>query len=120
VRVNLTCDTIKDLGKGAAGPAIDEALQRIMADCEDRPGDKKKRVLTIKITATPPNPEEDLIDWDVALKTTVPDAVIPTTRSRYSKTRDGVVAKFQAEYPGEPDQQTFEDVSAKAKMPDDL
>lgn len=102
---------IKDLGNGGAGLAIDEALAKIIKDIDDRPRDKKKRTLTIKIHATIPNPEDNAIDWDLELQTSVPPGRTPTTRSRYRQTPDGLEAYFRTDSATNPDQPTFADTA---------
>lgn len=49
----LTHDTIGHLQAGAFGPAIDDAINKCMTDCEHRPGLKKARTLVIQLTFTP-------------------------------------------------------------------
>ena len=49
----LTHETFGELQQGAIGYAFDTAVREVMADCERRPGLKKPRTVTLKITFTP-------------------------------------------------------------------
>lgn len=109
-RIEISHSAIGNLGDGSAGLEIDRHLKRILEDIDDRPSDKTKRTLTIKIHASPPDPSKNLIDWEVVVDSTVPKVKTSVTRSRFSRSQDGEIsAKFSDTSQGEPDQQTFED-----------
>lgn len=49
----LTHDTIGNLQGGAIGEVINEAINKAMKDCEDRPGLDKARTVTVKVSFRP-------------------------------------------------------------------
>lgn len=67
----LRAETLHQMEHGRVGAAIDLALKRIEADCRDRPGDDRARVLTVEIRV---KPIADTVDREVVcdgLKATV-------------------------------------------------
>jgi hypothetical protein len=49
----LTLDTLATLHDGAYGVRANDLLQQALKDCEDRPGLKTNRVVTLRIEFTP-------------------------------------------------------------------
>lgn len=51
--VSLSADTLARLDRGRIGVAIDQAIQTVQQDCEDRPTDERARVVTITLSMVP-------------------------------------------------------------------
>jgi len=78
-RVQFNAITLADLGRGNVGLVINHGLRQLIRDVVDRPADKGKRVLNIKIMLTPDldaSGKLDCIDVNTDIK-----AVVPTRRN---------------------------------------
>ena len=63
----LSLETIKDLDSGIAMQTFQQAVQRAVRDCIDRPGDKRARKVILQLAVTPvPIIEGNTIDCDGA------------------------------------------------------
>ncbi len=58
----LTLDSIKDLDGGRVYEAFQQAIKRIVNDCEDRPGVEKSRTVSLQVVATPISADEGSLD----------------------------------------------------------
>lgn len=70
----LSLSTLKDLDGGRAAAMFDTALNRIIQDCADRPGDANKRTVTMKIDLVPITDATGQLD-DIKLKVSVNDSM---------------------------------------------
>ena len=65
LRLNL--ESIKELDGGATMQTFQDAVQRAVKDCIDRPGDKRARKVVLQLALTPvPNISGNVIDCDGA------------------------------------------------------
>lgn len=96
--------------RGKIQLAFDHALRQIIADVVARHGDKGKRILNMKVTATPEiaqNGALDTINFDFEIKQTVPTRRNPQPYKMLPM-RDHTVT-FQPNAPGDPRQGSFFD-----------
>ena len=72
----LSAATLHRLDDGLVGKVIDEALQKILTDCEDRPGLGKARKVTVEIELKPELDERSNalrgVDSTVVVKASIP------------------------------------------------
>ena len=52
-QIALSVEGLKALDNGLIAKLLDEEMKRAVKDCQDRPGDKKSRVVTLKINISP-------------------------------------------------------------------
>lgn len=65
-RLKLTLGSLKDFDAGKARVAFEEALQRVVRDCLDRPGDKSARKATLTAVIKPVQEQDgDVVDAEV-------------------------------------------------------
>jgi hypothetical protein len=50
---SLSAETLKQLDRGAAAAALDQAIQRAVKDCLDRPGDDRARKISLTLEVRP-------------------------------------------------------------------
>ena len=108
-RKELTLDNLKDLDFGKIGEAFNQEIQRVVRDCNDRPGDKRARKVAIEFAVVPVlgeggDCEECLVEAQIT-------SAVPKRRTKvYTMlpNRNGQLA-FHPELPDEPDGQTLYD-----------
>jgi hypothetical protein len=60
--MQLKLDTLKDLDFGRPAVAFEQGLSDAVRDCNDRPGDKRPRHVTLDFVITPVVGQEGLCD----------------------------------------------------------
>jgi hypothetical protein len=111
----FTLSNLQELDGGRVDVAFQLAMKRAIVDCEDRPGESKARVVTLKVEVTPVLDEDGLCE-EVRTKMVVADKV-PDRKSRvYSmglrKSSRGPQMVFNDGDPGNFRQRTIEDSEA--------
>lgn len=106
---------LTELDDGRIGKTIDQALDRMYADLDDRPLSDKERSITLKISLAPVADDKGLLDdVDVAFK------IVEKVPQRESKTyrmqaRNGALL-FNEMSPDDPDQQTLDGLDGKGPL----
>jgi len=94
----LTLESLANLDGGRVGTAFQLSLKRAIQDCEDRPGVKKPREITLKMQILPVAAAEDSICDEVAWQAVVSDSVPKRQTRIYSaRVRSGGKAAFNDE-----------------------
>ena len=88
----ISLEEIAEIDEGRIGVAFAQALSRLAADLNDRPGDDRPRKLNLQVEMTPTCDETGVCD-SVQMQVQIKDS-IPTRRSRkydlgLRSTRDG-------------------------------
>ncbi|MDD4888300.1 MAG: hypothetical protein PHU85_00075 [Phycisphaerae bacterium] len=106
----LTLEELRNLDSGRVATAFEQAMKRIVADCEDRPGEERPRKLELSAEITPVCGEDGKCEG-VRGKFQIRDK-IPTRRSKvYSfGVKSGGRLYFSDEDPSNVEQLTFGDV----------
>lgn len=81
-RKQLNSRTIADLDRGVIGMAIDHALKQMTQDVIDRPGDKAKRTVNIKVIATPVLDEASAVLDTISLKVEITQGIPKRTNAK--------------------------------------
>ena len=76
----LTLASMAEIDGGRLAIAFAQALRRCAIDCDDRPGEKKPRMVTIQVSTVPILDEDGLCE-DCDVKVTIADSV-PKRRSK--------------------------------------
>lgn len=111
--VYLTLDALRELDGGRVATAFQEAMKRIVADCEDRPGEERPRKLSLEATFVPQMGEDGNCSG-VGVEFQVKDT-IPNRRSKkYGMgIKNGGRVFFSTEDPTNVDQYTIDEVDPK-------
>ena len=108
-RQQLSLDTLAEFDYGKAAVAFQTALERVVRDCLDRPGEKKPRTVTLVAKITPVLQQSgDVVDCEVAFEIA---AAIPkwlTAPQAVGTTKQGHLF-FQELAPDSPKQMTVAD-----------
>lgn len=108
--VNLKLETLKDLDFGRPAVAFELATQDAVRDCNDRPGDKRPRKVTMEFVIIHCIGDEgqcDGVTGEFKIKTTIPHR--QTKPYSFGINRKGQLF-FSEESPNNVDQSTFDDV----------
>lgn len=79
-RKELKLETLTELDGGRVPEAFNQALKRCVADCEDRPGVKDARKVTLEVMLSP-NLDDDLEFESVDVKFQIKDTA-PTRKTK--------------------------------------
>lgn len=94
----LTLESLANLDGGRIGTAFQLSLKRAIQDCEDRPGVKKPREITLKLGILPVAAADDATCDEVAYQCVVSDSVPKRQTRIYSaRVRSGGKAAFNDE-----------------------
>lgn len=103
-KLKLDFDSLAKLDEGRINKLLVMHIQRLTADCRDRPGDKHPRKLTIDISLTPiisPELECESVSVEIEAK-----SKIPAYRSKkYEMKPSKAGLEFNQDFPEELDQQ---------------
>lgn len=104
----LTLESLAKMDGGRLGLAFQQALKRVVQDCDDRPGEKKPRSVTIHLAAIPILDEDGLAD-NCKIQFQIADSV-PKRRSKVydMSLRKGGHLLFNDDSLDSVDQGTFE------------
>jgi hypothetical protein len=104
----LTLESIAKMDGGRLAIAFSAALKRAIQDCDDRPGEKKPRTVTLHLAAVPILDEDGLAD-NCKIQFQIHDSV-PKRRSRVydMSMRKGGHLLFNDDSPDNVDQGTFD------------
>ena len=112
-RLFLRLDTLGNFDYGKAAVAWSEAVKRIVQDMLDRPGDKTKREVVLRMTAQPVLEQSgDVVDAEVEFEIS---AKVPKWRTAGSKTglAKGGQMYFQELASDNPRQRTIDEAGAE-------
>jgi hypothetical protein len=101
----LTYKTMGQLANGFGEAVIDAALERMIADLDDRGEDEKERSVTIKVTSKKAD-NGMVVSWLTAA-VTLPPLRTPGTIGEAVKKNGRAQLLFQTQNPERPDQPTF-------------
>lgn len=93
---------------GRIGLAVDRAIRRAAEDCEDLPGEKKARKITIQIDLTPDLDQDGICD-SVSARVQIKET-LPTRKTRaydFALRKNGVLT-YQPDALDNHDQETFD------------
>jgi hypothetical protein len=101
VKQNLSLATLGQLDDGTVGAVVDAAIADILKDCDDRPGLKKARRVTLEVSFEPVVDERSFVlkgvDVSAQVKLSVP---AQTMREQYLQTSlDTAVNRLEAHLP---------------------
>ena len=114
----LNLGTLGALRGGVVGERFDAELERVLADCRDRPTNETARKIVVQIELVPvvgeitrDNPELNKIDIVVQVKSTVPPHMVNAHQARLRSVRrrdgqEGLMAVVGGD-PDDADQMTF-------------
>ena len=114
----LRLDTLKDLDDGRVSVAVDAALKQASLDCQDRPGNKSARKVTLELALTPVVGQDgDCEDIDVVptIKRTMP--AMGGKAYRMGGQRNGLLV-FSLNNPEDHNQTTVFDVNPETGLVD--
>ncbi len=103
--VNLSLETIGDLDAGVSRAVINQALQALVDDLDDRGSDLQVRKFNLTVEAKQLENEE--IDIKVVVKNSLPPYKTHATHARISKRSGKTGLQFQTFAPDRPDQGTL-------------
>lgn len=106
-KMRLNLGTLGDLRGGAVGKIFDQKLSGVIADCNDRPGNKTARKVIIEVAVTPVDDdlEGEKVDIECSVHSKVPVMAIKAHQARVSKTRDKATGRdvYHADFGGDPE-----------------
>jgi len=100
--------SLAEIDGGRIAIAFEQALKRVIQDCEDRPGDKKERTVNLSLTVKPVLDADGFLD-DCDVQLLVSDSV-PKRKSKVYKmaVRKGGHLVYNPESLGSVSQQTLD------------
>lgn len=105
-RTTLNLASLGDLDGGAAGAVINAALDKAIADLDDRGSDGQPRKVMIEVALKELNNKQ--IDASVQVKTSIPAYRTNSTFADIGRKGDKPAVFFQELNPERPDQPTFD------------
>lgn len=104
----LTLATLAEIDGGRLAIAFKQALQRCAMDCDDRPGEKKTRSVTIQVAVEPVLDQDGLCE-DCDVQVTIADSVPKRKSKAYNCTlRKGGKLLFHPDSLDDHEQETFD------------
>lgn len=102
---------LSDLDGGRVNIAFNQALSRVIGDCEDRPGEKTARTVTMQLAVVPVLDESGVCD-DAKVQIVITDSV-PKRKTRVydmalKKNQKGASLLFRPDSLDEVEQDTFD------------
>lgn len=104
--------SLTDIDEGRLAAAFTRHMKRAIADCEDRPADKKARVVTIQLAVVPTYVDEGYlqdIGVEASIRSKVPDHVTLPVNCRVKR---GSGAVFNDMNENDVDQKTIDELGA--------
>lgn len=103
----LTLATMAEIDGGRLAIAFKQALKRCAEDCDDRPGEKKARTITLTV-AVEPRVDEDGLCEDCDVRVTIADNVPKRKSKPYNcSLRKGGHLMFHPDSLDDHEQETF-------------
>lgn len=104
----LTLATLAEIDGGRLAIAFKQALQRCATDCDDRPGEKKARTVTVCLSVEPVLDQDGMCE-DCDVTVTIADSVPKRKSKSYNcSLRKGGHLMFHPESLGDHEQETFD------------
>ena len=104
----LTLATLAEIDGGRLAIAFAQALKRCAQDCDDRPGEKKARTVTICL-AVEPRMDQDGMCEDCDVQVTIADSVPKRKSKEYNcSLRKGGHLMYQPDSLDDHEQETFD------------
>jgi hypothetical protein len=106
MRTLLTLANLDQVDFGKPSEAVRQALERVVRDCLDRPGDKATRKVELTMLITPRMAQDgDCVDCDVSFEVAAKTPKWKTAARPYMTTRQGQLV-FNPDSPDNPAQTT--------------
>ena len=104
-------ESLKELDFGRISAAFDTERERVVKDCQDRPGDGKPRSIAIKFNFYPQSDGSESVDCDEVKVECEITSTVPKRRTKIytmKPVRDGKL-RFNADDPDDPENPTLLD-----------
>lgn len=104
----LTLATLAEIDGGRLAIAFKQALARCATDCDDRPGEKKARTVTVQVSVEPVLDQDGMCE-DCDVQVTIADSVPKRKSKAYNcSLRKGGHLLFHPESLEDHEQETFD------------